>query len=519
VKSVKSQLSMGGLVKFIGDARKKGVRLWSENGNLHYKAPKGSLTQDEIERFRSSRDQVVAFLERVPGAQTAEPKLEPRSGRDRAPMACQQLAHWNWYQLNERRAIRQIASATRLRGRLNVEALRESITEIVRRHDALRTRIVVVEGTPVQEISQSGGCQVEWDDLTALSESLREVEVKRLIEKHILDPVDVAEAPLLAVRLLRLGAEEHVLIVAMEHMISDAFSLNVLLREIFTAYVQLLKGQGLSLPEIPLQFPDYAVWQRNSLKSWIEKHGAYWNERITGCQRLRFPEDKMPLTTTRLGWGVVPLRIGMDLKKELREWCRLRRTTLVMSIFTAYVALVLRWCDRSEAVVLYQSDGRFNPEMQNTIGYFASALCLRIRILEDDSFVELMDRVTEEYCKAYEHADSSYFASQMPRPEFLRNSAFNWVPAGTEFDIPGLEDAITCAPVDFVDPLSRNLDVDSEPSVLLYDAGESDTSGEVWFPRNRFSADTMERFGRNFLAFIGALLRQPQERVKDIVLL
>lgn len=522
MKSSNGQVSMESITDVLGYVRKKGVRFWSENGQLHYKAPKGVLTQEEVERLRVSRGQIIALLERATAAEAAEPRLEPRPRLDRAPLAFSQLAHWHLHELSTRRAIRQIASATRLHGRLNIDALQKSVSEIVRRHDALRTRIVVCDGIPEQEIAASGDCELTVDDLTALAGSYREVEAHRRIEQLILEPIDVAVDPLLGIRLLRLRDDEHVLIVVMEHMISDGASRSIILRDLFTAYMQALKGGSFSLPAIPVQFADYAVWQRKTQNAWIEKHGAYWHEHLRGCQRLRFPEDRNSRIATHLGWGTVSLHIGKELKAELREWCRLRRTTLVMSVFTAYVGLVLRWCNVSEAVIQYQSDGRVSPKIENAIGFFASVLYLRIELLEDDNFVDLMNRVTEEYCKAYEHADFYYMAAQVPPAEFTRNTVFNWIPQGSKTDLSGLdgsEDAISCTPVSFVHPMLRKLELnlDYEPSIRLCDTDEA-IVGDVHFPLSRFSIHTMERFGRNFLMLIRTLLRQPEGRVKDILL-
>lgn len=507
---------MSSIVDVLGSLRSKGVRLWSENGQLHYKAPKGALNQEEIERLRVSRGQIVALLETGIGADAAEPRREPRARLDRAPLAFSQLAHWHWYELSERCAIRQIASATRLRGRLNVDALQKSVTEIVRRHDALRTRIVVLDGVPMQEISELGDCKVSVDDLAAASESHRETEIVRIIEQHILQPIDVAVGPLFGMRLLKLRDDEHVLIVAMEHMIADEVSMNILLRELFTAYAQALQGRTFSLPAIPIQFADFAVWQRDTQKAWLENRGPYWAKRFAGCRRLRFPAVK---DLSGVGWGVVPVRIAGHLKAKLREWCRLKHTTLAMSVFTAYVGFVLRWCNASESVIRYQSDGRVSPKIENTIGFFASVLYFRMKLREDDSFLDLLNQVTEEYCKAHEHADSSYMAAQVPRLEFTRNTVFNWVAQGSKIDLfhlDGSDNAITCSPIPFAHPMLKNLELDHEPGILLYDADE-EVVGYVYFPLNRFSTDMMERFGRNFLGFIEALLRQPEGRVKDIL--
>ncbi|MDB6090699.1 MAG: putative non-ribosomal peptide synthetase [Gammaproteobacteria bacterium] len=520
VKVSNSQESMSKIADVLGYCRNKGVRLWSENGQLHYKAPKGVLTQLEIERLRLSKDQIVALLERANDAKGVEPKLESCIRVGHAPTTFSQLAHWHRYQLSERRSLRQVASAMRLLGRLNIDALRKSLIEIVRRHDALRTRIVDVDGILTQEIANSADCALVADDLTIFPETHREREVLRLIEQHIVEPIDCATGPLFGVRLLMLCNNEHVLIIAMEHMISDAFSMNILLRDLFTAYRQASKGRAFSLPEIPVQYPDYAIWQRNTQKSWVEKHGAYWDRRLGGCQRVRFPADGSVTIDTRVGWGSVPLKVGSALKAELREWCRLRRTTLVMSVFTAYVGLMLRWCGESEAVIQYITDGRVSTKLENTIGSFATGLYLRIELHEGDSFLELMDRVTEEYCNAYQHADFSYMEAQVPRPEFTRNSCFNWVPQGPKSspsDLDGSDDTITWSPVPFEHPILKTLERDTEPFILLYET-DDDIVGGVSFPLNRFSSNIMERFARNCLVFIRALLGQPEQRVKDVLL-
>jgi hypothetical protein len=511
---------MDSVADVLRSVRKKGVRLWSENGQLYYKAPKGALTQDEFDKLRVSKSQLVALLEIGAGGETSEPRLQPRPRLNRVPLAFSQLAYWHLYQLSERRAVRHIASATRLRGRLNFDALKESVAEIVRRHDALRTRIVVLDGVPMQEISESDDCELKLNDLTELSESFREAEVKRIIEQLILEPIDVAVGPLFGMRLLRLQDDDHVLIVVMGHMISDESSISILLRDLFTAYMQALKGRAFSLPAIPVQFADFAVWQRIVQTSWIERHLRYWTW-LSESRWLKFPEDQRLQTESRPGWGTVRLQIGSDLKAELREWCRLRQTTLVMSVFTAYVGLVLRWCGVSEAMIRYVTDGRVSPKIENTIGFFASVLYARVALYEGDSFVDLINRVTEAYCQANEHADFSYMAAQVPRPDFTRSTAFNWVPQGSKIDLSdldGTEYTMKCSPVRFAHPMARNLELDGEPSVLLFDA-DDEIVGDVYFPLNRFSMDTMERFGRNFLVFIRAMLRQPEEHVKNILLL
>jgi hypothetical protein len=175
-------------------------------------------------------------------------------------------------------------------------------------------------------------------------------------------------------------------------------------------------------------------------------------------------------------------------------------------------------------VVQYVSDGRANPNLQGTIGAFAFLLSLRVDLRGDDSFVDLLSRVTEEYCNAHEHADYAYVEAQVPRPEFVRNTGFNWIPQVHDSLVPQgselkqSERAIRCCPISFEQPILKLLEWDREPFLVLFDTG-NEIVGGVDFPVNRFSIETMERFTSNLLLFIRAMVRQSNERVKDVLLL
>ncbi len=513
----------------LGRVRRKGVRLWSENGQLRYQAPRGALTPDEIDTLRQAKGQIVSLLENAARFQKMSPSSEPEVSREirphagRAPLSFSQLAYWHIFRLDQRPGIRQITSALRLQGRLNLTALESSLTEVIRRQDALRTRIVLQDGIPGQEVDEPQPLELTVGDLTSLSQPERETEVIRIIQELILEPLNLSAGPLLGVRFLRLQDREHVLILALEHIISDAFSLGLLLRDTFTAYTQAVKGIGFSLPEIPVQFRDYSAWQWDTNPAWLARHGAWWKERLANAGRVPFPPDEVLQNIPapgqpRRGWGTVPVQIDRDLKSQLVEWCRQHQTTLVMGVLTAYVALVLRWCNAPECVFQYQTDGRVDPKVQNAIGYFAAELYLRIHLLPTDSFVDLLKRVTAVYCESSDHADFSYLGSQSPRPDFAKNTTFNWVPASHKIDLSSLddtEDALTATPIPFEHPMLKGLERDNEPVILLYDTDDG-IQGGVYFPLERFSAETMTVFGNALLGFIREMLRNPRRRPGDL---
>jgi len=502
----------------LGRIRDKGVRIWSTNGQLHYKAPKGALTAEDVERLRTSKGQIVALLERASTEASVTTLPERRPAVTRSHLTYAQLAHWQVYRLAERPTVRQVASATRLRGNLNVELLRVSLAEVVRRQSALRTRIVTVDGIPHQEIDPPNPLDLPAIDLSALWETFREVETRRRLDQLILEPINPATGPLFGIRLLKLTDDEHALLIAMEHTISDGYSINLFVRELLTAYTQVVQGRAVSLPPVSIQLADYAEWQRSVTSSWLEKHGEYWNTHLASCPRVRFPEDREQVTTNQLGWGTVTFQIEPTLRDELREWARVRQTTLVMTVFTAYAALILRWCQVSDMVIQYVADSRVRPELENTIGFFASMLYLRVRLSDQDSFVDLLSHLTNEYCQAYEHADFSYLESRTPRPPFAANAILNWIPQGTPTaprDLTGSNHQLTCSPIAFENPMLDIHERDSEPVLLLYDTDET-ILGRLHFPRDRFSPALMESLAAAFLRFLEALLRRPDARIPSV---
>ena len=501
------------IIKVLSNARRKGVRFWSDNGQLRYEAPRGALTHDELQEIRNSKGQIISLLERSTRSTVTHTRRDIRRHTGRAPLSFSQMAYWDAFRLHERPGIRQIASAIRLVGKLNIHALQSALDEVVRRHDALRTQIVVRDGEPGQEVFAPGRYELPVTD------DDRKDAIQKRIDALILEPINLAVDALLGVELLRIGDREHVLLLAMEHIISDAFSLGVLIRDLFTAYSQAVKGVRFSLPTVDVQFCDYAAWQRNNHLDWLEKHGAHWDRYLSKTRRLRFPQDFEQPSGPAVGWGIVPFEIDRALKEKLTEWCRQKQTTVVLSVFSAFVATVLRWCDARESVFSFQTDGRFGETVENSIGYFAAEIYLRLKLLETDTFVDLIRRVTAEYCEAQERADFAYLGSQRPRPEFAKNSAFNWVPQAHAIGFPELEgtaDAIPCSAIPFVHPMLKGLSRDNEPVMLLYDTADG-INGGVYYPLGRFSGEMMERFKGRFLRMLGAMVGEGEAGPIDVV--
>lgn len=500
--------------------RNKGVQLWTENGRLRYRAPRGALTQDLLQQLSDAGQQITALLEQATRAETLEPTLVFRTRRDRAPLTFTQLAYWHSNQLATRTTWRGVMRSVRLSGAVDLDGLRASLAQVARRHEALRTRIVLSKDGPTQEIDPCGRCELRIDDLSGSPAPLREAEARRLTEAFLLEPIDVATDPLCGVHLIRLQPAEHILVLAMQHIISDGFSVGILLRDLLATYLSASnvgapKGMSAALPAIPLQFSDYATWLRSVERTCIETRAAWWTEHLKDARRLQLSCREERHTDLQQGCFNIRLTLGEETTAQLREWCRSRRTTLVMGVLTAYAALALRWCRMSEGILLFQSDGRHSPKVQNTIGYFASQLCLRLTLHESGTFIDLLENVTREYCRAQEHMEFSYLQAQLPRPEVTRGSLFNWLPRAPVAPLPPPSDSaspLTYTEFPLEHPSLRYLEPENELGVLFREF-DTHIEGRIVAPRSRFTQQTLESFARNLQLLIDALLRAPDEPV------
>jgi Condensation domain/TubC N-terminal docking domain len=519
VKSPVINESVHSIVDLLGHLHKKDVNLWSEKGELRFKGPKGALTPDEIERLRSSKEQVLRVLGSIAVMSNLADSCATAGRLECAPLTACQLNHWNSYQLRERPAIRQIASAMHVFGKLNLDVLNSSLKEIVSRQSALRTQIVVCGGVPVQKISNST-FELVIDDLTNLPACVRETNIQEYIATHIAEPINVACDPLFGASLLRLDSNHYVLIIAMEHLISDGASLNILMRDLSSVYSQKLRGREISLPPIGAELADYAVWQRYLNESWLKHHGAYWENNLLGSPHVKFPDDKEESSPEGHGWTTLRFVIDRATKDALLQWCRLRRTTLVMCLFATYISLVLRWCDVKHLVIQTPVDGRSNPKVANTIGFFASMLYVQVEYTKGDTFVDLLNKATEAYCLAHEHADFGLMEAQGHQLEIARNTSFNWL-RGSRLNLSGPEESdfgMKTSPIAFQHPMLRGLKRDIEPSVLFYEF-DDEIVVDIYYPASRFSALTMRKFAENFLLLISTLLVQPHTCVSAVRLL
>ncbi|HEV3049541.1 MAG TPA: amino acid adenylation domain-containing protein, partial [Longimicrobium sp.] len=354
---------------------------------------------------------VAALAQRVEEIRRAGvPALPPIVRVDRArplPLSFSQERLWFLDRLEGGSASYNLPAALRLTGVLDAAALEQSLGEIVRRHEVLRTVFREVNGDAVQAIVPFAGFVLPIDDLSGLDETAREAEVRRRAREDAARPFDLAEGPLFRAALLRVADEEHVLLLCIHHIVFDGWSSGVLFRELGALYAAYREGSDSPLADPPVQYADYAVWQREQLQGEVlERQIGYWRERLAGAPALlELPTDRpRPAVQSHRG-----ARERFDLPRELLDRLqalgRGEGATLYMVMLGAFQLLLSKYSGSEDIVVGSPIAGRTRREVEELIGFFVNTLVLRTDLSADPSFRELLGRVREGTLGAYEHQD------------------------------------------------------------------------------------------------------------------
>src|SRR5262249_31430934 len=287
------------------------------------------------------------------------------------------------------------------------EALQWSITEIVSRHEALRTRFVSQGAGVVQFASPAEPVAIPVDDLTALEAADREVEAKRLISEEVSRPFDLCTGPLFRIRVLRLQAEEHVLVLVMHHIITDEWSMGVLLEELSQLYRARKSGQRSPLEPPVIHYADYAAWQRAWLSGAVlDQQLEYWKKRLNGAPGiLELPSDYARPAMMKHEGAACSFALSEELSKSLREFSRKEGSTLFMTLMAGYAALLSRLAGQDDISIGIPIANRTRSEVEGVMGFFVNTLVIRAELGGGLGFRGLVERVRETALGAYAHQD------------------------------------------------------------------------------------------------------------------
>jgi amino acid adenylation domain-containing protein len=323
------------------------------------------------------------------------------------PASFAQQRLWFLDQFEPGSPLYNIFSAVRMQGALHMTALEQSLQEVVQRHEALRTTLVAIDGTPAQVINPCMHIPLAKVDLQELSRTDQEAETVRLASEAAQQPFHLAHGPLLRTTLLKLGEEEHVLLLSMHHIISDGWSMGVFIREIALLYEAFSQGRPSPLPGLPIQYADFAAWQREWLQgNVLQEQRTYWKQQLGDHPPvLRLPTDRpRPAVQTSHGArqaAVLPLHLSEALKALSRQ----ENATLFMTLLAAFNVLLCRYTHQADISVGTSIANRTRAETEGLIGFFVNTLVLRTDLSGDPGFCELVQRVRDVALGAYAHQD------------------------------------------------------------------------------------------------------------------
>ncbi|MEW5927432.1 MAG: non-ribosomal peptide synthase/polyketide synthase, partial [Gemmatimonadota bacterium] len=341
------------------------------------------------------------------GGGVQAPPLVPVPRDGPLPLSFAQQRLWFIDQLEPGSAAYNVPQARRLRGALDVGVLRRALDEVVRRHESLRTTFHRVGGRPVQVVSPGARAPLAEVDLRRLGEEARGAEAGRIAAEHAERPFDLARGPLLRATVARLGAEDFALLLNLHHVVSDGWSMEVLVRELSALYAAFREGRPSPLAPLPVQYADFAAWQRAWLEGpALDRQLAWWRERLAGAPPvLELPTDRprprVPGEAGGTRWFTLPDETGA----ALRALSRREGTTLFMTLLAAWQALLGRWAGRDDVVVGAPVAGRDRTEVEGLIGFFVNTLAMRTDLSGAPDGRELLRRVREAALGAYAHAD------------------------------------------------------------------------------------------------------------------
>jgi amino acid adenylation domain-containing protein len=464
------------------------------------------------------RDKRRALMQRMSKSGLSSPVLggiPPREPNRPAPLSFSQERMWFLDQLVPGSPFYVESSAIRLSGRVDPSTLERAINAVIARHEVLRTSIVLVEDRPVQIVTSTLYVPLPVTDLSGMPEPDLSQELESLISSQSLQPFDLATAPLLRIRLILLAEGEQVFALTVHHIISDGWSMRVFSEEVNEHYAAFAGKRPARVPALPIQYGDFAQWQREGLNdSAIEAQLSYWRRQLSDAPELNLPLDYPRPKVLGYRGAHLDVRLPLRLSAALRAVSRREEVTLFMSALAAFAALLGFYCGQEDIVIGVPIAGRTRPEVESLIGLFLNTIVVRVDLSGDPSYRELLSRVKSTALEAYGNQDVPFdrlVEELSPHRDLGRNPLFQvlfqfFTPPRERIGTAGAEaDAVS------FDRGAAALDL----SFHLWDT-PAGIAGRLEYSVEVFQPATIERLFQNYLELLAAVLADAHRPLSHI---
>ncbi|MET0400647.1 MAG: amino acid adenylation domain-containing protein, partial [Longimicrobiaceae bacterium] len=446
-------------------------------------------------------------------------RILPRRTDGPVPLSFAQQRLWFIQQLDPASSAYNMPYPLRLMGALDVPAMRRSLTELVRRHESLRTVFAATAGEPVQVVLPPGPARLPVADLSGLPGGAREAEARRLAAEESARPFDLARGPLMRATALRLADGDWGVVFNLHHIVSDGWSTGVLTREVSALYGALSRGLPSPLAPLPVQYPDYALWQRERISGdELEAQLGFWRDALEGAPPLlELPTDRPRAAVPGARAGVVPFAVEPAVAAALRELGLREGTTPFITLLAAFQALLARWSGQDDVSVGTPVAGRDRVETEGLIGFFVNTLVLRADLSDDPAFRALLGRVREATLAAYAHQEVPF--EKLVEELRVERSLLHTPLFQVMFSLQNMDRGELRMGDLEVGGLGRGEDVAKFDLSVTLAEDDGHLRGSFAYRADLFDRATMERMADHFGRLLEAVAARPELRLSAVELL
>jgi amino acid adenylation domain-containing protein len=465
----------------------------------------------------NQRDELFAYLSEREGCGRHSEYTIVRRGHDDAPppLSFSQERFWFLDQFEHARPVYNGCKVVRLTGELRVEVLAECLELIVRRHEVLRTTYPALDGQPMQRVAAPCPIEVSVTQLDA-SESDQPLAIERLVRHEWLQPIDLAKELPIRARLARIDPTEHLLILTLHQIVVDSQSVAIFFAELWTAYEAKLSGKEPQLAALPVQYADFARWQRHRVSDQtFQSHRQYWLERLSGILPvLNLPTDKPRPPVQGFDGSRLSILLPETVQLKLKELSRENGVTLFMTLLAAFKTLLYRYTGEKDLLVGCPVVNRQLPETENLLGSFINTLVLRTDYGGSPSFLRTLQRIRETCVGAFAHQDFPFeklVEELQPERDLARNPLFQVMFAFQNIPVPALE---------LPDIRSETVEIDGgmtkfDLTFSLIDK-ENGIGGHIEYNTDLFDCGTIERMARHFQVLLETIAADPDQSIATL---
>ncbi|QIR40546.1 amino acid adenylation domain-containing protein [Tolypothrix sp. PCC 7910] len=447
------------------------------------------------------------------------PPLLPRESHQEIPLSFAQQRLWFFSQLEPDSPAYNVNGAVKIQGAINIEALRQSINEITKRHEVLRTQLIAENGRAAQVILPELSLNLPIINLQHLSKIEQENTIQELIFAETQQPFNLSQEPLLRIKLLSLSEQEHILLFTMHHIISDGWSKGILIRELAAIYTEFVENKSASLPELPIQYADFAIWQREWLQGeQLQTQMNYWKQKLQGeLPVLSLPADRPRPAVQTFAGKTLSFVLPSSLSKELKSLSKREGVTLFMTLLAGFKTLLYRYTGQTDILVGSPIANRKRAEVENLIGFFVNTLVLRSNLSGNPSFRDLLKQVREVALGAYAHQDLPFeklVEEIQPQRTLSHNPLFQVMfvfqnAPKTSLELPDLHLEVLG-----LDSETANFDL-----CLTMEESEQALKGYLEYNTDLFDGESMNRLVGYFQTLLTGIVENISQPLSDLPLL